>query len=157
MEKTGKAPSGGKPKVYIATKLENHAQHNELRDLLVERGIDLSYDWTAHGPVWERGEECIRTVANLEARGVLKADLCIVLWPGGRGTHVEMGIAIGAGVPVLFYSPEPDRHFHAHPDTCAFYHAQGVTRISAASMTALANYAAQVLREMRLFELPQPA
>lgn len=106
-------------RVYIATRLENHRDHNRLRDLLAERGIGLTYDWTTHGPVWRDGPDRIRAVAQAEALGVTSADLVIVLLPGGRGTHAELGIAIGAGIPVLLV---PSLRSQVEGEgVCAFY------------------------------------
>jgi hypothetical protein len=114
-------------KYYIATKLENHAQHNTLRDTLAAFGHQITYDWTTHGPVWRDGIDRCRAVALLETKGVLDADVVIVLWPGGRGTHAELGIAIGAGKPVVFVS-DVEGHHQASPETCAFYHHPSVLR-----------------------------
>lgn len=114
-------------KFYIATKLENFAKHNDLSKALQELGHSVTYDWTGHGPVFGSGVERIMEVAQLETNGVTDADAVIVLWPGGRGTHVEMGIAIGTGKPVLFYSDVPEHH-GAFAETCAFYWHPLVTR-----------------------------
>jgi nucleoside 2-deoxyribosyltransferase len=116
-------------KVYIATRLERHRDHNAVRDLLARFGHELTYDWTVHGPVWRDGLARIREVSQLEARGVLGADLVSVLLPGGRGTHTELGMAIAAGKPVLLHSFDP-MPFEAVPETCAFYHHPLVRRTS---------------------------
>lgn len=106
---------------YIATRLENTTAHNRLRDVLNSLGHVITYDWTTHGPVYSHGLERVAEVAGLEAKGVLDADWVIVLWPGGRGTHVELGVALGANKHVHFISPEPAHH-QATSETCAFYH-----------------------------------
>lgn len=108
-------------KYYIATKLENHAEHNRLDAALKQLGHDITYDWTVHGPVYSHGLERVRAVAKAEAEGVRDADVVIVLWPGGRGTHVELGMALSLMKPVLFVSEVNDHH-EATPETCAFYH-----------------------------------
>ncbi len=108
-------------KYYIATKLENHAEHNRVRDMMANLGHEITYDWTTHGAVWRKGIQCIREIASLETDGVTGADIIIVLWPGGRGTHIEMGIAIGARIPIVFIS-SVDGHHEASAETCAFYH-----------------------------------
>lgn len=108
-------------KFYIATKLERHADHNAVRDLMAAEGHEITYDWTSHGPVWTAGAARIREVSLLETNGVLEADLVIVLLPGGRGTHAELGMAIAAGKRVLMHCADPDL-FGATPETCAFYH-----------------------------------
>lgn len=115
-------------KFYIASKLENHAAVEGLRDLLKELGHEVTYDWTVHGPVYRSGLERVREVAIDEAQGVLSADFVVVLWPGGRGTHVEMGMAIAAGKPVIFVSDD-ERHHEATTETCAFYHHPQVIRV----------------------------
>jgi len=114
-------------KYYIATKLENHEQHNQVRDMLAERGHEITYDWTVHGPVWSEGLDRCREVAMLETQGVVDADVVIVLWPGGRGTHAELGIALGCGKMVIFVSDVAGHH-EASPDVCAFYYHELVDR-----------------------------
>ena len=113
---------------YIATKLENHAEHNRLRDWLTERGHQITYDWTRHGPVFSKGLRVVREVAIAECRGVAQADVVIVLWPGGRGTHVELGVAIALGKWVILCSPLGEHH-EATKETCAFYHHPNVTLV----------------------------
>ena len=115
-------------KFYIATRLENHKQHNLIRDRLVNvYGHEITYDWTVHGPVWAHGDtpkqrmDRIQEVAILERQGVEQADIVIALLPGGRGTHAEIGMALALGKPTLIQS-EDWRDFAAHPNTCAFYH-----------------------------------
>jgi nucleoside 2-deoxyribosyltransferase len=118
-------------KYYIATKLERHLEHNAVRDAMRALGHQLTYDWTVHGSVWRAGVETIRKVAVLERRGVLDADVVIVLLPGGRGTHAELGMALAAEKPVLLCSSDPAL-FGATPETCAFYHHRLCEQIVAA-------------------------
>lgn len=116
--------------VYIATGLENFGQHNLLRDSLKPYGVGITYDWTRHGPVYRDGDRRCREVSGLEAEGVIEADLVVVMLPGGRGTHVELGIAIGANNvqehprPIIVYSsPEDAKRVGLvdGPEMCAFY------------------------------------
>lgn len=106
---------------YIATKLDNQLKHNRLRAILEDLGHVCSYDWTTHGPVFQHGLKRVREVAQLESEGVATADLLIVLWPGGRGTHVELGMGIALGKECHIITPI-DNHYVASPETCAFYH-----------------------------------
>ncbi len=60
----------------------------------------------------------------------MSADLVIVLLPSGmkssgRGTHAELGIALGLNIPILIWSNVPGM-FEATEATCAFYHHPGV-------------------------------
>lgn len=106
---------------YIATRLERHRDHNIVRDSLAGQGWEITYDWTVHGPVWRDGAERIREVSQAELTGVVEADLVVVLLPGGRGTHAELGMALAAGKPVLLHTFD-ESLLGASPETCAFYH-----------------------------------
>lgn len=134
-------------KYYIGTGLENHAQHRELRDELAALGHEITYDWTMHGPVWREGVETIRRTAVAERDGIESADVVIALLPGGRGTHVEIGIAIGRRIPIIIHAPD-DSMFGATPETCAFYHAPDTLTLSGFAMWLLAD-AVTAAMEMR--------
>lgn len=115
-------------RIYIATKLENAAQHNEVRDALVDLGHEITYDWTTHGPVWGASSARIAEVQQLELDGVRDADLTIVLAndrtlgiPTGRGTHVELGVAL-ALYKLVFMLGDRSVIKGSTRDTCAFYH-----------------------------------
>lgn len=114
-------------KIYIASKLENHAAVASLRDTLTALGHEITYDWTVHGPVYRSGLARVAEVAVDEANGVRRADIVAVLWPGGRGTHVELGIALGMEKTVVFIS-DNEAHHEATTETCAFYHHPFVRR-----------------------------
>lgn len=131
---------------YIGSKLENAAAVQELRDALVVGGLRCIYDWTQHGSV--RGEdspalrERLATVAVDEACGAADADLAIFLLPGGRGTHVELGAALGRPARlkgrVVIWSPTPAKDFATDKQTCAFYHHPRVEQRRDASIADLA-------------------
>lgn len=112
-------------KFYIATRLENVAAHTRVARQLIAAGHVLTYDWSTHGAVFREGLSRIKEVAHREMQGVVQADIIVMLWPGGRGTHVELGLALALGKPVIIVSNE-DGHHEPSPDTCAFYHADGV-------------------------------
>lgn len=118
-------------RVYIATALERHADHNALRDALAATGrVKISYDWTHHGSVKETGVERIQEVARAEMRGVLEADATVALLPGGRGTHAEIGLALSTGRPLVLVSRTPEGHFGCTAETCAFYHGPNTTHLA---------------------------
>ena len=119
-------------KFYIATRLEQAARHRQLAHALTGGGHVLTYDWTVHGNVRKDGEVRLRETAIAETRGVVEADVLIGLLPGGRGTHVEIGMALGLGKPVLLWSEKEHGLFEADDRTCAFYHHPLVHRIGLA-------------------------
>jgi nucleoside 2-deoxyribosyltransferase len=107
---------------YLATRLENIETAKAVIETLQSRGLVCTYDWTTHGPVWAGGKERLEEVAIKELGGVFDADVVIVILPGGRGTHVEMGFAMGLGKPIILVGD--GRNFEAHEGTCAFYHCE---------------------------------
>lgn len=107
-------------KYYIASGLENHDAVRRVRDYLKSFNHEITYDWTTHGPVWSKGTRACEETLQKEIDGVLGADLVIILWPGDRGTHVELGIALATGKRIIFYSPVEGHHFPS-PELCVFY------------------------------------
>jgi hypothetical protein len=86
-------------KFYIATGLENVAAQQALKLELEALGHKCTYDWSPHAPASVKlNPEQIREAAAAEAQGVREAELMIVLLPGGRGTHAELGMAIAWAV-----------------------------------------------------------
>lgn len=110
------------PSFYIASRLENAERVRKLKQVLEARGWLHSYDWTVHGSVQNAGASVIREVAVAEANGVTSANLVIVMLPGGRGTHAELGMAIAADKHVIILSESSEIDFGQDGRTCAFYH-----------------------------------
>lgn len=106
---------------YIASSLDNAEQVKRVRDLLIEAGHVPSYDWTKHGSVQHGGPTLIAEVARLEANGVADADFVVGLLPGGRGTHVELGMAIALGKRVFLYGPKQVFDTTPHGKITCFY------------------------------------
>jgi nucleoside 2-deoxyribosyltransferase len=69
-------------------------------------GFIHTYDWTEN----KRADsfEKLKLIGDDERKGVMDADFLIVLLPGGKGTHVELGIALGHHKRVYLYSPNED-------------------------------------------------
>jgi hypothetical protein len=122
-----------KPRYYIASRLENAPAVRELKITLDAWGWQHTYDWTTHGSVQQCASAVIRDVADAEMEGVSGADVVIVLLPGGRGTHVELGVALGNAARVLIASSDPGADFGVTGRTCAFYHASGAQAIDLAA------------------------
>jgi len=110
-------------KFYIASKLENASQVRQLAKVLKSWGWQHTYDWTGYEPAQ------MKEIALNEYAGVINADLVIVLLPGGRGTHTELGIATATGKKIVLHSEDPvlfDEYFQA---PCPFYWLPGVKRV----------------------------
>ncbi len=130
---------------YIASGLENVEEVRKLKKVLDDAGWRHTYDWTVHGAVYSEGRDALVQCASDESVGVFEADILVVLLPGGRGTHTELGMAVGrldvavflAGRGILknpldiarivIYSADPEL-FTPNEKTCAFYHHPYVER-----------------------------
>lgn len=130
--------------IYIATSLKRAVEHNFVRDALAKHGHRVSYDWTAHGSVQDEGPDRIREVAHDEMAGVQSARAVIVLLPGGRGTHAELGAALALDLPVLLHAETPETLLK-DGKSCAFYshrkvqHFYGPLDEAIEALTAAAN------------------
>ena len=116
-------------KYYIATSLERVPFHNLVRNELTKLGYEITYDWTKHGSVKHTSTARLQEVAHNESQGILASDFVLVLLPGGKGTHVELGLSIASKKKVFIHSEDP-MTFEIGPQVCAFYHHPDVCRFS---------------------------
>jgi len=118
-----------KSSFYIASGLGNAPVAKALADDLKQLGHTITYEWWLHGSVLKHGPERIAEVAAAEVSGVLSADIVVVLLPGGRGTHVELGAAIGS----VIWQGFPSKIFVVgdvgQTTECAFYYHPKVNRV----------------------------
>lgn len=115
--------SPAKPRIYVASSLDDIDRARTLADALVGRGFELTYRWMDHGPVAKDGPARMAEVAANELLGVAAADAVIVLLPGGRGTHVELGAALALDKTIFLCA-----HENREPGSpCAFYFHPAVT------------------------------
>jgi nucleoside 2-deoxyribosyltransferase len=109
---------------YVSSRKDRSAEADALSEKLKARGWERTYKWTAHGG---EGTDGHAKVALAELEGVQKADVLIVLLPGGFGTHVEIGAALALGKPVILHSP--NRETLETPYPCIFHHHPSVKRL----------------------------
>ncbi|MEN2766829.1 nucleoside 2-deoxyribosyltransferase [Ornithinibacillus xuwenensis] len=91
-------------KFYIASGFDNQAAVHYVRDQLILAGHSHTYDWTKNNRATT--EEALRTIGEAEKAAVADSDVFIVLLPGGKGTHTELGIALGLNKKIFIYSKE---------------------------------------------------
>lgn len=103
---------------YIASSLNNREQVRFVSNELVKRGYIHTYDWTTNKQV--NTLEKLREIGKKEKEGVKSSDFVVVLLPGGKGTHIELGMAIAFEKNVFLYSP--DRSIDDPTNTSTFYH-----------------------------------
>ena len=86
-----------------------------MSEKLLRKGFIHTYDWTQN----ERDLtiEQLREIGQKEKTAVIEADFIIVLLPAGKGSHIELGIAIGQGKRTYLYSPNNELNNFANTST----------------------------------------
>jgi nucleoside 2-deoxyribosyltransferase len=93
-------------KFYIASGLQNKENVQRVAAYLKSFSFIHTYDWTQN----DRADSVVKlkAIGEAERLGVVEADFLIVLLPGGKGTHVELGMALAHHKRVYLYSPNAD-------------------------------------------------
>ncbi|MCH9609186.1 MAG: hypothetical protein S4CHLAM45_04080 [Chlamydiales bacterium] len=133
-------------KFYVATSLSRAKMHNQVRDALISKGHELTYDWTLHGSVKMVSLDRLAEVGEREVKGIAQADVVVLLLPGGKGTHVELGLAAALKKPIILHS-ETKTPFKLGEEICAFYCLKGVKQIHC-SMESLCQELPKVVETM---------
>lgn len=105
-------------KFYVASSFKNIETVRYVSQQLVKRGFIHTYDWTKN----ERAStfDDLKAIGTQEKNAVIESDFLIVLIPAGKGSHIELGIALGQGKKIYLYSPDDQiNHFET---TSTFYH-----------------------------------
>ncbi|MDN3451724.1 nucleoside 2-deoxyribosyltransferase [Planococcus sp. APC 3906] len=112
-------------KFYIASSFANQDMVKQLSRKLINQGHAQTYDWTMNSKA--ENAEALAAIGQLEKAAVLEADVFFILLPAGKGSHIELGMALAAGKKVYLFSEEADVYdFSA---TTTFYHLPEVERV----------------------------
>lgn len=108
---------------YVASSFKNVENVRYVARNLEREGYVNTYDWTRIAEAI--GEKSLtlddlRDIGQKERGALLKADVVVILLPGGKSAHVEMGIAIGRAKRILLHSP--DASIDNIETTSTFYH-----------------------------------
>ncbi|MDQ0207366.1 group-specific protein [Alkalicoccobacillus murimartini] len=82
------------------------------------------YDWTEGKKV--HSVEQLSLIGEQEKEAVKQSDFLVLLYPAGKSSHVELGIALGLGKRIYLYSPTNE--VNEIEKTSTFYHVEGVDR-----------------------------
>ncbi len=115
-------------KFYIASGFENAKIVKSVATVLKAYGMMHTFDWTIYENVKDADDATIYKIAECGLQGVKEADILVVLLPGGRGTHVELGIANCTGKKVFLWA-ESEELFLLDGAVCPFYLNINVERI----------------------------
>ncbi|WP_456279320.1 nucleoside 2-deoxyribosyltransferase [Bacillus sp. AK128] len=105
-------------KFYVASGFTNKENVKRVSNRLKEKGYTHTYDWTING----RAEtlEQLKEIGQQEKEAVKASDFLVVILPGGKGTHIELGIALGLSKRIYLYSATEEVF---NPSvTSTFYH-----------------------------------
>jgi len=105
-------------KFYVASSFRNVDAVNFVTKQLVNKGYVHTYDWTKNPKA--RTLEDLKEIGQNEKDAVIESDFIVVLLPGGKGTHIELGIALGLEKKIFLYSP--DGAINHIETTSTFYH-----------------------------------
>ncbi|MBB6022251.1 hypothetical protein HNR77_003348 [Paenibacillus sp. JGP012] len=109
-------------KFYIASSLKNVENVKYVIDQLKGMGFIHSYDWTQNDKVTSIDQ--MRDIGRKEMAAVKKSNFIVVLLPAGKGSHIELGIALGNSIKTYLYSPNDE--VNDIEKTSVFYHQDGV-------------------------------
>lgn len=107
-------------KFFVSGKVSEEDDAKGAMQALREAGHEITFDWTTieHLRPYDINSSASREAAIKESRGVLEADVLVIFaHERGVGMYVELGIAIGNGIPVRVVSNTKDSHtmFFHHP------------------------------------------
>lgn len=106
-------------KFFVSGKVGVEEDVRERMEVLKAAGHEITFDWTTIGHLkpYDKNAEASREAAIRESSGVKDADVLIVLLhERGIGMFVELGIAIGVGIPIRVVTDMESRTmFFHHP------------------------------------------
>jgi hypothetical protein len=110
---------------YIASGFMNKSLVQSLiSQINKELSWSITYDWTQNNHAQTIEE--LQHIGIKEYEGVIKADVVIIVLPGGKGCHTELGIALGANKKIVLYDPQ--EKLKNLEDATTFYYLPQITQ-----------------------------
>ena len=88
---------------YVASSFKNIDTVRYVSNQLINKGYIQTFDWTKNDKA--STIEDLKEIGKKEKNAVMDADFIIVILPAGKGSHIELGIALGQGKRIYLYSP----------------------------------------------------
>lgn len=105
-------------KFYVGSGMKNLELVNYYAKLLKENGWEQTHDWVKNVSDDISKDDMIK-YASLESQGIVDADVVIMLLPGGRGAHIELGMAMALNKKIFLCSTTEEEF--SIENTVAFY------------------------------------
>ena len=113
-------------KFYVGSGMKNCELVNYYANLLKENGWEQTYDWVKNVSDDISREDMIK-YASLESQGIVDSDVVVILLPAGRGSHIELGMAMALNKEIFLCSVT-NEEFNIE-NTVAFYELSKVTQL----------------------------
>lgn len=113
-------------KFYVASSFINKEAVRFVSQCLIDNNFIHTYDWTKHDRASTFDD--LKSIGNMERTAVLESDFIIIILPAGKGSHIELGIALGQGKQIYLYSP--DGAVDNLDTTSTFYHLENIEKCS---------------------------
>lgn len=95
-----------------------------VSERLRQEGFIHTYDWTINDNI--NSIDQLKDIGKKEIDAVMSSNFIVVLFPAGKGSHVELGIALGNGIKAYLYAQNDD--INDLETTSTFYHVDGVSK-----------------------------
>ena len=113
-------------KFYIGSGLKNYELVNDYARILEENGWKHTYNWTKNLSSNETIED-LEEISKLEQKGIVDSDVVIILLPAGRGTHVELGMAIASNKRIFLCADKKEEF--SFENTVSFYQLPNIVKL----------------------------
>ncbi|RLQ92406.1 group-specific protein [Falsibacillus albus] len=105
-------------KFYVASSFSNIANVRCVSQMLIDNGWIHTYDWTKNERAVTVND--LKQIGEKEKEAISESDLVIVMLPAGKGSHIELGIALGLNKRIILHSPTNE--VNDFENTTTFYH-----------------------------------
>ena len=99
-------------------KKEGHEVY-DFRNTISSRGKEIAFNWDQIDVDWENWEISEMRAAlhhdlavnafRSDYKGMLESDVCVLILPSGKSSHIEAGFMKGMGKKLIIFLPEKDR------------------------------------------------
>ncbi len=113
-------------KFYVGSGMKNCELVNYYAKLLKENGWEQTHDWVKN-VIDDISKDDMIKYASLESQGIVDADVVIMLLPGGRGAHIELGMAMALNKKIFLCSTTKEEF--SIENTVAFYELPKITQL----------------------------
>lgn len=113
-------------KFYIGSGMKNSELVNYYAKKLEENGWEHTYNWTKNIGGNNSVEDLIK-YSKEEQQGIIDADVVIILLKAGRGSHIELGMALALNKKIFLCSSTADEF--TLENTVGFYQLPNIVKL----------------------------